>query len=219
MGLEIFADLEQGTPSWFAARCGLPTASKFKDILAKSTEGRMRRSYMLTLAGEILTGEPAESYSNGFMERGHEQEPAARADYAFLTDAKLTRIGFARNGRKGCSPDSLVGDDGVLEVKTAMAAIQVGYIVKGDFPPEHKAQTQGALWVCEREWVDIAIYSPGLPLFVKRAYRDEAYIRNLDSEVARFLEELDQTVERVRHYGMPPATILKEKLTASLEMA
>lgn len=218
MSLEIFADIEQGTPVWFAARCGLPTASRFKDILAKG-EGKTRLSYLRTLAGEILTGEPAESYSNPYMERGHEQEPAARADYAFLTDATLTRIGFARNGRKGCSPDSLVGNDGILEVKTAMAAIQVGYIIKGDFPPEHKAQTQGALWVCERDWVDIAIYSPGLPLFVKRASRDEAYIRDLDKEVARFCEELDETVERVRSYGLPPTPALKAKFADSLLMA
>lgn len=196
-------ECEQGTPEWYAARRGLPTASEFATILAKG-EGKTRRTYMLKLAGEIITEELTESYSNGFMDRGKEQEADARDLYAFINDEPLTRVGFVRNGPVGCSPDAFVGDRGVLEIKTAMAHILIGHLLKGDFPPEHRAQTQGALWVCEREWVDLAIYSPKLPLFVKRAPRDEAYIANLAGEVARFNDELAKIVEDVRRYGEMP---------------
>lgn len=206
MSSVVLVECEQGTPEWYAARRGLPTASEFSTILAKGRDGGAsvtRRTYMLKLAGEIITEELTESYSNGFMERGKEQEAEARDLYAFINDDPLSRVGFVRNGSVGCSPDAFVGDRGVLEIKTAMAHILIGHLIKDDFPPEHKAQTQGALWVCEREWVDLAVYSPKLPLFVKRAHRDEEYIKNLASAVAQFNEELAAVVENVRRYGEP----------------
>ena len=190
-------DCEQGTPAWYECRRGLPTASEFATVLAKG-EGKTRRTYMLKLAGEILTEELAESYSNPHMERGKAMEGEARDLYAFLSDDPLTRVGFISNGPKGCSPDALVGDSGILEIKTALPHILLGHLLRGEFPPEHKAQTQGALWVCEREWVDLAIYWPKLPLFTKRATRDEEYIKNLAAEVDRFNTELAETVERIR---------------------
>lgn len=206
MSSVVIVECEQGTPEWYAARRGLPTASEFATILAKGRDGGAsvtRRTYMLKLAGEIITEELTESYSNGFMDRGKEQEAAARDLYAFVNDDPLSRVGFVRNGNVGCSPDAFVGDRGVLEIKTAMAHILIGHLIKDDFPPEHRAQTQGALWVCEREWVDLAVYSPKLPLFVKRAHRDEEYIRNLAAAVAQFNEELAVVVESVRRYGEP----------------
>lgn len=195
-------DCEQGTPEWFECRRGLPTASEFATVMAKSrdgkTDGLTRRTYMLKLAGEILTEELAENYSNQHMDRGKAMESDARDLYAFLSDDPLTRVGFISNGPKGCSPDALVGASGILEIKTALPHILLAHLLRGEFPPEHKAQTQGALWVCEREWVDLAIYWPKLPLFVKRATRDEEYIKNLAAEVDRFNAELAETVERIR---------------------
>lgn len=190
-------DCEQGTPEWHECRRGLPTASEFSTVLAKG-EGKTRRTYLLRLAGEVLTEELAESYSNAHMERGKVMEAEARDLYEFLSDDPLTRVGFISNGQKGCSPDALVGDTGILEIKTALPHILLGYLLRGEFPAEHRAQTQGALWVCEREWVDLAVYWPKLPLFVKRAYRDEEYIKNLAAEVDRFNAELAETVERIR---------------------
>lgn len=195
-------DCEQGTPAWYECRRGLPTASEFMTVMAKSrdgkTDGATRKTYMLKLAGEVLTEELAESYSNVHMERGKAMEAEARDLYAFLSDEPLTRVGFVSNGRKGCSPDAFVGDRGILEIKTALPHILLGYLLRGEFPAEHRAQTQGNLWVCEREWVDLAVYWPKLPLFVKRAYRDEEYIRTLAEAVDRFNAELAETVERVR---------------------
>src|SRR5437879_13785053 len=102
---------EQNSEEWLRARAGIPTASQFATVLAKG-EGKTRRTYMLKLAGEIITGEPMENFTNEHTERGHEQEPEARDLYAFQTGEGLYRVAFIRDGRKGASPDCLIGDDG-----------------------------------------------------------------------------------------------------------
>lgn len=205
MALEVL-HCEQGSPEWHTARLGVPTASMFATVQAKGKDGGAsltRKTYLYKLAGEIITGEPAENYSNAYMERGHTMEAEARDMYAFLGDDAPQQVGFIRNGPKGCSPDSLIGDAGMLEIKTKTAHLHIECLLRDNFPPEHRAQCQGALWVAEREWIDLAVYWPGLPLFVKRAYRDEDYISALASAVAQFNDELAQIVERVRAYGRP----------------
>lgn len=218
--IQVF-DFPQRSPEWYAARAGIPTASEFATILAKAKDGgdsKTRKSYMLKLAGEIITGEPAEGFDNAHMERGRLMEDEARETYSFLTDEEPTRVGFIRNDTAGCSPDSLIGDVGMVEIKTALPHILIGYILKNTFPPEHKAQCQGALWVAEREWIDIAVYWPKLPLFNKRAVRDEPYIAALATAVDQFHEELAEAVERVRTYGIAPSS-LRTQLTESILMA
>lgn len=205
MSIKI-VDCEQGTEEWHRARMGIPTASEFKTLLGINKDAKdkkTRTTYMLKLAGEILTGEPMESYSNPHMERGKIMEDEARSFYAFMADAEPVRVGFIRNGDCGCSPDSLIGDAGALEIKTALPHILGDYILKDTFPAEHKAQTQGVLWVAEREWIDLSIYWPKMPRFVKRAPRDEAYIKELASGVAQFNDELREMVEKIRRYGRP----------------
>lgn len=203
-------ECEQGSPEWHQARLGLPTASEFKTIIGIKKDARekvTRRTYLLKLAGEIIIGEPAENYSNGHMERGKIMEDEARDMYAFMTDADPKRVGFIRNGHKGCSPDSLLNANGVLEIKTKLPHLAIECLLKDEFPAEHKAQCQGALWVTEREWIDIAVYWPKLPLFTKRAHRDESYIRDIAQAVADFNDELAEMVEKVRRYGCLPARI------------
>ena len=197
--IEVF-DFEQGTIEWFEARRGIATASRFSDLLAKG-EGKMRRRYMLDLAAEIITGRIAESYTNGFMERGHEQEDEARKMYALLTEAEPMKVGFVRNGNVGASPDSLLGEDGGLEIKTAMGAIQIDRLDKGVFPAEHRAQVQGSMWVTGRSWWDFVSYCPGLPLLALRVERDDAYIANLAAEVESFNADVATMVERIKGYG------------------
>jgi YqaJ-like viral recombinase domain len=198
MTVEYF-DMEQNSPEWAAIRAGLPTASSFADVLARG-EGKSRRSYLDKLAAEIVTGQPLESYRNAYMDRGHAQEDDARRAYALLMDAEPKRVGFIRNGRKGCSPDSLLDANAGLEIKTQRADLLIATWRADKFPSAHVAQCQGFLWVAEREWVDIAVYAPGMPLFVKRAYRDERYIGELAREVDAFLDDLDETVAMVRQY-------------------
>lgn len=197
-------ECDQNSPEWFAARAGIPTASEFSTVMAVGKQGGKsvgRVSYLNRLAGEIITGEVEESYTNPHMERGKALEDEARDLYTFESGAAPMRVGFIRNGQKGCSPDSLIGDKGGLEIKTALAHIQIGRLLKDELPSEHKAQVQGSLWVAEREWWDFVSYSPKLPLFIKRVYRDEDYIKKLALEVDLFNTELQQTVECIRRYG------------------
>ena len=220
MTVEIFADIQQGSPEWFAARLGLATMSNAATILAKGKDGGSsltRKKYLNELAAERITGEPGESYTNPYLERGKTQEAEARCLYAFAADIEPELVGFIRNGPKGCSPDALLGTDGMLEVKTQLGHLQVELLLADRFPPQHLAQCQGNLWVSEREWIDLAVYSPSLPLYVSRQYRLEDYIVTLAREVARFNEELEAIVERIRRYGMPLTTQLEKSLAMEIQ--
>lgn len=200
-------ECEQGSTEWLAARAGIPTASMFATVMASGKAGadsKTRATYMRKLAGEILTGQPMENYSNAHMERGHVMEGEARDLYAFMTDEEPELVGFIRNGQKGASPDSLVGANGALEIKSKLPHILIEVLLSGDVPPEHKAQCQGQLWVAEREWIDFVAYWPGLPLFVKRMTRDEPYIATMSKAVDLFNDQLADMVEQVRAYGAKP---------------
>jgi putative phage-type endonuclease len=192
---------EQGTPEWFACRAGLPTASEFATVMAKGRGGGesvTRRKYMLTLLGERLTGEVAETYSNGHMERGKVMEQEARDLYQFRTDNELSQVGFVRNDEiaAGASPDSLIGEDGLLEIKTALPHIQLERLLSDSLPAEHKAQVQGQLLVTGRQWVDFISYWPKLPLFRVQVERDEPYIATLKQAIADFNGELAELHKR-----------------------
>lgn len=204
---------EQNNREWHLARMGIPTASSFDAILTPGktkAEQKTRHTYMLKLAAEVLTGEPTMMVTTRDMERGHLLEPEARDLYALQTGTTPERVGFIRRGRvAGCSPDSLIGDDGGLEIKTKLPHLVLDLILKDEFPEEHKAQVQGALWLTGREWWDLYVaaaieidgkpaLAPNIPPFIKRAYRDEAYIANLASEVDRFNDELDAIVAQLR---------------------
>jgi hypothetical protein len=195
--IEIF-DVPQGSEDWHACRLGIPTASRFSDILAKG-EGKTRARYLRDLAAEIIRGTVEEDgYSNVHMERGKLLEDDARRLYAFMADVEPVQVGFIKDGRKGCSPDSLIGDVGGLEIKTALGHIQVERLQKGGLPSEHKAQVQGSLWVTGRAWWDFCSYSPGLPPLIVRVERDETYIDQLAKAVDAFNEELDSLVASIR---------------------
>lgn len=208
MSLRIYTseEIPQGSAEWHAARMGIPTASEFDKLLPGSRGKYLqsRRTYLMQVAGEILLpADLPEEFSSLYTDRGKRLEPEARDMYAFLHGAAPEQVGFATNGRKGCSPDSIIGDNGALEIKSKKPAFLLEAICDDAFVDEHKAQCQGALLVLEREWIDLACYWPGLPLFTKRAYRDEEYIRTLSDEINRFNEEVDRVVEAVRRYGEP----------------
>lgn len=195
--------IEQGSADWLSARAGIPTSSEFSTVMASGRgggESKTRRTYMLKLAGEILTGEPMDSFSNYHMKRGQVMEVEARNFYAFMHDVEPESVGFIRNGNKGSSPDALLGNDGLLEIKTKLPHLLIDLILKDGFPPEHKAQCQGQLWVAEREWLDLIVYWPRLPLFVQRVTRDEPYIADMSKAVDAFNDELSELVETIRKY-------------------
>lgn len=197
-------DCEQGTIEWHLARSGKATASEFHTVLAKgksAPESKTRRTYMLKLAGEILTGEPATSFQSAAMQRGKDMEAEARDYYAFLAPSPVQRVGFLDAGNYGCSPDALVGDDGLLEIKTAEPHILIAHHLSGNFPAEHRAQCQGALWVTGRSWLDLLIYWPRVEPFLIRVTPDADYIAELAKEVDRFNTELAGIVDAMRAIG------------------
>jgi hypothetical protein len=202
MELQIF-DCEQGSPEWYACRLGIPTASEFDTVQAKGkggAESKTRRTYMLKLIGEQITGQPKYDYSNDHMERGKQMEAEARNLYAMVADVEPIKVGFMRRGDAGCSPDSLIGTNGISEIKTKLAHLQLEVLLSDRLPPEHVPQTQGQLWIAEREWCDFVSYWPGLPLFIKRVHRDEDYIRNLAAAVQAFNDEMQELTARVQQY-------------------
>jgi hypothetical protein len=205
--LEII-NCAQGSPEWFKARLGIPTASEFASVMMKGragAESRTRLSYLYKLAGERLTGEVMETITTPHMERGRLMEEEARSVYRFVSALDCETVGFLRRGRAGASPDALIGADGLLEIKTKLPHLLIEALLKGEFPPEHKAQCQGQLWIAERAWIDLAIYWPGLPIFIVRAERDEAYIRELAEAIEAFNDELDRVVTRVAARGQMEA--------------
>lgn len=211
--IEIF-DCEQGSEDWARLRLGLVTASNFHKIIAEG-EGKMRSRYMRDLAGELLTGAPAETYSNAAMERGKKAEADAADHYARTHFADLIRVGFVKNSRLlkysavGASPDYLIGSDGGLEIKTLLPALIIERLEKGaGMPPEHRAQVHGNMWVCEREWWDVKIYYPsspgfpGMPDYTIRVFRDDSYIQEkLAKPIEIFNYELKILVQKIRGMG------------------
>lgn len=193
----------QGSEEWLLARAGHATASCFADVQAKG-EGKVRKKYMLRLVEERLTGKPAAgSFSNFHTERGNEQEPFARLEYEAATGNLVEKVGFIKHPilLAGASPDGLVDDDGGGEFKCVIPSVQIETVERGKYPSTHKAQIMGNLWITGRQWWDFVSYSPTLPgnlrLYIFRVERDEEYIRNLESEVIRFLAEVDEMYQRL----------------------
>ena len=135
-----------------------------------------------------------------WLERGKIMEDEAREVYAFMTDEEPLRVGFIKNGRAGASPDSLLGDVGGLEIKTAIPAVQIERLQRGTLPSEHVAQVQGCLWITGRQWWDFVSFWPRLPPLIVRVERDEAYIAKLAEAVAAFNSEVDNIVQSIRTY-------------------
>jgi hypothetical protein len=200
--MEVFSDIIQGTPEWYEARMGVPTASMFTEVMRKpGPRGgipKTRTTYLHKLAGEILTGEPMAHYSNDDMARGQEREAEARDLYAMIKDVEPIQVGFIRNGNCGCSPDALINADGMWENKDALPHIQIERLLKGILPTEHKTQCQGQLMAAQRQWLDFSSYCRGLPPLIVRVERDEKFIAELRIDIDEFVDELNALVAKIR---------------------
>jgi hypothetical protein len=195
-------DVPQGEQAWLDARLGIVTMSQLQCLLVKGKDasgfGTQALSYMNQLLGERITGEAAGSFGgNSHTERGHEFEVTARELYEERTGNTVEQCGLIVNHSAGYSPDGLVGTDGAIEIKSKLPKYQVEVLLGGEVPKEHMAQCQGGLWISEREWIDFISYWPGMPLFVKRAYRDEKQIKEISERVERFYEEMERRLERI----------------------
>jgi putative phage-type endonuclease len=198
--------IEQGSPEWFAQRLGKVTASRVADVIAKTKTGysTSRENYMAQLVCERLTGTVAESYTNAAMQWGTETEPLARAAYEAYADVLVDEVAMITHPTieaSGASPDGLVGDDGLVEIKCPNTATHIDTLLSGAVPGKYVTQMQWQMAVTERSWCDFVSFDPRLPkelqLFVKRVQRDNDYIQMLEKEVVSFLKELDNKINKL----------------------
>jgi hypothetical protein len=203
----IFHDVEQNSPEWDELRMGKATASKFGCFMAHDGKafGEPARKYALKIALEIATGRKAEySFKNEHMERGHGQESIARMLYEEENFVDITNGGFFCWGRYGDSPDGLVGDDGIVEIKSVIAETHDDNIRRGSFDPSYRWQLVGHLDCTGRQYVDFVSYCSDFPenkqLFVSRLTRDECAdeIKRLQERREKFLSLVDETLNRIR---------------------
>jgi hypothetical protein len=200
----IIHDVEQGTPEWHALRAGIPTASEFKKLV--TTKGEPSKSmpeYAIQLAADKYAGEPLDAWQgNEWTERGKEMEDRGRAYYEnTFADRSVSQVGFITDDEltHGASPDSLVDDDGMLEIKCLKASRHVGVLVfyerNGRLPADYILQPQGQMLVAQREWCDSLFWHPELPALLVRNKPDEKIVVNLRLQIASCLQERDKIME------------------------
>lgn len=205
--MRVIKDLEQGSDEWHRLRLGKVTASKLKDVMTNARSGdglsKTAESYMLELIVEIATGKPQDMITNKYIEWGIKTEPEARKCYEFMNDVNVDEVSFIEhNEHIGVSPDGLVGENGVLEIKCPSTKTQLDrYLNNISLPNEYKWQVQGQLWVAEREWCDFVSYDPRLNCnanyICNRIYRDESEINKLKDKVYMFVDLLKENLNKI----------------------
>jgi putative phage-type endonuclease len=202
--------MEQQTEQWHNARLGKATASRMADVMArtKSGYGASRANYMTELVLERLTGRRAEGYTNAAMQWGIDTEAEAKAAYEFRTNAEIMPCGFIDHfmiDMTGASPDGLIGEDGLIEIKCPNSSTHIEYLLTGMVPKKYELQMQWQMACTGRQWCDFVSYDPRLPanlsMLVKRIDRDEALIEDMSIEVREFLDEVNRTVELLGKIG------------------
>jgi putative phage-type endonuclease len=198
--------MDQRTPEWFAARLGKVTASRISDIIAKTQSGysASRANYMALLICERLTGAAAESYSNAAMQHGTDTEPMALSAYEAAQGVLVQAKGFVTHpsiAQSGASPDGLVGDSGLIEIKCPNTATHLDTLLAKKMPTKHRPQVQWQMACTGRHWCDFLSYDPRLPerlqMFVVREIYDPVYVAGLETEVVKFLGEMESKIKEL----------------------
>lgn len=195
---------EQGSEAWAMERCGMVTASRCGDVTAmkqNKEEKVERRDYRIELISEILTAVPYPRYISREMQWGIDQEPFARAAYELSRDVLVETCGFVLHpilDRFGASPDGLVGDDGLIQIKCPNTTTHLSWMLSGTIPVEHMPQMLAEMSCTQRAWCDFVSYDPRLPeylqLYVRRFTRDAKLIAVLEREVEHFNSEIDEQI-------------------------
>jgi len=202
--------MEQRTDEWFSARLGKVTASRVSDVVAKTKSGysASRDNYMAQLVCERLTNKPTESFSNAAMDWGTQTEPLARAAYEIHANYFVNEVGFIDHPRilwSGASPDGLVGDDGLIEIKCPNTSTHIDTLLSQTVPKKYNDQMQWQMACTGKEWCDFVSYDPRLPehlrLFVKRIDRDAQYINLLEHEIIVFNGEIQEKLSKLKALG------------------
>lgn len=199
--------MQQGSDEWLAARCGRVTASRMADVMAKTRSGygASRANYLAELVAERLTGQPAARFTNDAMRWGTDQEPNARAAYAFAYGVEVEETGLVMHptiADFGASPDGLIGDDGLIEIKCPNTATHIDTLLTGAVPQKYVLQMQTQMACTGRQWCDFVSYDPRMPAemqsWVKRVHRDDDLITEIEAETIKFLDELSATIAALR---------------------
>ena len=202
--------MEQRTDEWFSARLGKVTASRVSDVVAKTKSGysASRDNYMAQLVCERLTNKPTESFSNAAMDWGTQTEPLARATYEIHANYFVNEVSFIDHPRilwSGASPDGLVGDDGLIEIKCPNTSTHIDTLLSQTVPKKYNDQMQWQMACTGKEWCDFVSYDPRLPehlrLFVKRIDRDAQYINLLEHEIIVFNGEIQEKLSKLKALG------------------
>ena len=197
----------QGSEAWHLMRLGKITASRINDVVAmiKTGEAATRADYRIELVCERLTGKTTEGFTNSHMERGIELEPFARSAYEIATATFVDQVAFVDHPRlknTGASPDGLVGDEGLIEIKCPAVKTHIKTLVDKKAPSKYMNQMQWQMACTKRLWVDFVSYCPELPenmqLFVKRVDRDNGIIAELESKVLEFDEEVEAVIQQLK---------------------
>lgn len=204
-------NVEQRSPEWYAARCGIPTASEFSSLVtSKGEPSKTLPRYAKTLAAEKFSGRTLDAWEgNQWTERGKELEAEAIRLYEFAHDFTVSPVGFVTtdDGNAGCSPDGLVGDDGLVEIKCLKAENHIEAILyyqkNGRCQTDYVQQTQGQIWIAERKWCDLLFYHPVLPLLVIRQTPDTAIHAALASGVRAVIKERDAILDALKSIQSP----------------
>ena len=207
--MSVLVEVEQRSDEWQKLRCGVATASCFDRIITPAT-GKPSASavaYRRELLAEWLTGQPVSVKESGWMQRGTEMEPEARAFYEFEADAEVTEAGFVFLDERrliGCSPDGLVGDDGLVEIKCPAPHTHVGYLIDAKLPTAYIPQVQGALWVTGRRWCDFISYHAEMEPLIVRVKRDEGYIAKMATLIEAFVKVMLEERQILLSRGIGP---------------
>ena len=202
------SEILQRTPEWFELRLGKVTASRIGDLMAKTRSGysASRANYMAELAIQRLTGTVGQGFTSPAMQWGTEQESNARNAYSFFTDNEVNEIAFVNHPtieQAGASPDGMVGDDGLVEIKCPNSATHLETLLTEKINNKYILQMQWQMACSGRKWCDFVSFDPRFPerwkLFIKRVKRDDKLIAEITAEVKKFLSELDETMTQLEH--------------------
>jgi putative phage-type endonuclease len=201
------ARILQGTAEWATIRLGKVTASRVADVIAKTKSGwgASRGQYAAELVIERLTGTAAEGFTNSAMAWGTTTEPQARLVYEMMHDVSVEQVGFIHHPKiamSGCSPDGLVGADGIVEIKCPTSKTHIETLLTETVPAKYVTQIQWQLACSDRAWCDFVSFDPRMPgemqLYVSRVRRDDAIIRDLATQIEVFLSEVADTVSQLQ---------------------
>lgn len=198
-------NVEQGSDEWFKVRSGKPTASCFDKIVTPT--GQLSKSaeiYQNEIIAEILVGGPVESWAgNMWTERGNELEQDACEIYELISGNECETIGFVTDDKEtmGCSPDRLVGKDGLLEIKCPKPSTHVANLLAGKMDKGYYPQVQGQMLVTGRKWVDSISYHPHIKPVIYRIERDDEYIENLSKAIVAFNAGLNEKLDKLHAAG------------------